>query len=247
MEREQARYELLSIKNRSPSSMTKEDYTRRDGLTKFLFGTTSIHDAFSNKHPEFCLSTVIWLKKYGPLSALSQEENPSSREGKIYTDDGYSGGIIKIHPQESNLARCLDDAQTEPNGLYLYFEEHSNIIWIDPIEKEIYRYDPQIPGDVKEAYYIDTALTSFFHEILPDFIYRGNTLSWFDCIQDIRRRERGSLDCFCQEYTLLYAKNRLNGLSHYEAAEDLVINRDNILDEIDNLYLYLSERERANS
>lgn len=239
---EEARYELLSIKDRSPSSMTKEDYTRRDDLAKFLFGTTSIHDAFSNKHPEFCLSTVIWLKKYGPISSLRPVKTPS-REGKLYSSDGYSGGIIKIHPQESNLVQCLNDARVEPNGLYLYFEEHSNIIWIDPIKKEIYRYDPQISGYSQEAHYIDNALTSFFAEILPDFIYRGNTLSWFDCIQCVRKKERGNLDCFCQEYTLLYARNRLNGMSHYEAAEDLVVNRDNILDEIDNLYFYLSKRD----
>lgn len=223
--------ELLMIKNRDPDSMTQADYDRRNYLAQELFGTISIHDAFARLHPEFCLATVIWIVSYGAVGRL---------KGDIYSSDGLSGASIKVHPHRDNLERCLEDALTEPNGLYLYFQDHSNILWLDPERQEIHRYDPQISKDAPEAGPVDSALEDFFSQILPMYRYMGNTLSREECVQNVRGKRRGYVDCFCQEYTLLYARNRLEGMNHLEAALDLVENQDRIVEEIGDFYAYMS-------
>ena len=225
---------LASIKDRDPDTMTEQDYDHRNNLAEYLFGTVSLHDAFSHKHPEFCLSTVLWMTNYGPLRRIKSPTN-----AEIYSSNGIVGGSIRVHPQKRNLARCLADARTEPNGIYLYFEEHSNIIWLDVDKMVIHRYDPQISKDENEAEPIDGALGAFFKEILPQYTYFGNTLTAKDCVQGVRWKERGHLDCYCQEYTLLYARNRLEGMSHEEAARDLVNSKDNIIDRIEEFYAWM--------
>ncbi len=227
--------ELVAIKDRDPDTMTEHDYDLRNDLTNYLFGTVSLHDAFSHKHPEFCLSTVLWMTGYGPLRRLKAPTN-----AEIYSSNGVVGGSIRVHPHKKNLTRCLADARTEPNGIYLYFEEHSNIIWLDVDKMVIHRYDPQISKDEPEAVPIDGALSAFFKEILPEYTYLGNTLSAKDCVQDVRQKERGHLDCYCQEYTLLYARNRLDGMSHEEAARDLVNSRDHIMHKIAEFYAWMA-------
>lgn len=227
--------ELATIKDRDPDTMTKDDYDVRNGLADYLFGTISIHDAFSHKHPEFCLSTVLWMVNYGPLRRIKPPSN-----AEIYSTNGVTGGSIRVHPRKKNLSQCLSDARTEPNGIYLYFEEHSNIIWLDVDKLLIHRYDPQISKDENEAEPIDGALRAFFKEILPEYTYLGNTLTGEDCVQNVRFKERGHLDCYCQEYTLLYARNRLAGMSHEEAARDLVDSRDHITHKIEEFYAYMA-------
>ena len=222
---------LARIKDRDPDTMTDDDYDMRNGIANFLFGTVSLHDAFSTKHPEFCLTTVIWMLNYGSVRTM---------KGKIYTSDGIKGATLRVHPRRNNLTKCLSDAQTEPNGIYLYFEGHSNIIWLDPERLEIHRYDPQVSEDDEETEPIDGALQAFFYEILPNYTYIGNTLSSEQCIQYVRLQERGHLDCFCQEYTLLYARNRLSGMSHEEASEDLVMSREEIIEQVKDLYIYMA-------
>lgn len=227
--------DLVTIKDRDPETMTEHDYDLRNALAELLFGTISLHDAFSHKHPEFCLSTVIWLEHWGWLDKIRKRKI----QGKIYSSDGITGAAIRIHPKESNLAACLADASYDPNGIYLYFDGHSNIIWLDPKDQSIYRYDPQISNQAKETKPIDSAVKAFFAEILPSYTYFGNTLPATACIQDVRWKQRGHLDCFCQEYTLLYAWNRLAGMSHCEAAMSLVEKEEQILDEIKDFYAYM--------
>ena len=226
--------ELAKIKDRDPDTMTDADYDHRNNLAKSLFGTISLHDAFSRKHPEFCLSTVLWMTNYGSVRKI----HPSVR-AELYTANGVTGGSIRVHPRKNNLVTCLADAKTEPNGVYLYFDGHSNIIWLDPYSMTIYRYDPQISKSANETGPIDSALHAFFKEILPEYTYYGNTLSSRDCIQDVRWKERGHLDCYCQEYTLLYAWNRLSGMNHQDAARDLVNSRDYIIERVEEFYSYM--------
>jgi len=226
--------ELIEIKDRDPDTMSEQDYVRRNELAEYLFGTSSLQDAFSRKHHEFCPATVIWITNYGSLTKIRD-----SRQGEVYTSNGRLGGSIRIWPRKDNLAKCLN-TRKESTGIYLYFDGHSNIIWLDTERMKIYRYDPQIPKEDVETKPIDGSLRAFFNEILPDYKYLGNTLSLKDCVQGVRWSERGFLDCFCQEYTLLYAQNRLFGMNHVEAARDLVNNRDKILDLIRNLYAHMS-------
>lgn len=233
--------ELITIKDRSPESMTDADYDRRNNINQQLFGTVSLHDAFAKRYPEFCLATVIWMVKYGLIDKMA---NSDSNNQQIYSSNGRDGGIIRVHPTRQKLAQCLSDANWDENGIYLYFDGHSNIIWLDPSDSEggpsIYRYDPQISSHAPEAGSIDSALRDFFAIILPHYTYYGNTLPKEECIQHVRRQVRGHLDCFCQEYTLLYAFRRLQGMSHQAACDDLVKNINRIHEIIADLYRQLA-------
>lgn len=223
--------DLIRIKDQDPATMTPHLYDQRNRLAEDLFGTVSIHDAFAHRYPEFCLSTVIWMTRHGDVSTLTPDATT-----QVYSSDHRHGGTIRVYPDMSTLARCLDDAAYDPNGVYLYFDDHSNVVWLDPTSRHIHRYDPQISGDDPEEVGIDAAMSAFFASILPTYTYFGNTLHPEACIQDVRYRHRGRLDCFCQEYTLLYAWNRLSGMSHLEAAQDLVASEDTILDRIYDFY-----------
>lgn len=227
--------ELVKIKNRDPNSMTPEDYNIRNNVNAYLFGTPSLHDAFARRYPEHCLATVIWIDQYGSLNRLQPSDDT-----EIYTADGIFGAAIRVHPKENNLAACLADARYDSNSVYLYFDEHSNILWLDPVRQEIHRFDPQIPKTAPEARPIDSGLQDFFSLILPEYTYLGNTLTTSQCVQNVRRNYRQHLDCFCQEYTLLYALNRLSGMQHQAAAQDLIFELDRIEDRIEDLYLDLA-------
>lgn len=226
--------EIVSIKDRDPKSQTDHDYDRRNYITSKLFGTVSLHDAFARKHPEFCLGTVIWMESFGNVNKLK-----AKKDAKVYSSDGKLGATIRIHPNRNKLIRCWSDYEEHPGGAYLYFEQHSNIVWLDDRRKEIHRYDPQIGYEAEETKAIDTALKDFFSSYTPDYTYRGNTLSEKECVQGVRWKERGILDCFCQEYTLIYAYNRLAGMSHKEAALDLLNARGKMEEKIKRFYLQL--------
>lgn len=225
--------ELVTIKNKEPSKTTEKDYDRRNELKIKLFKTVSLHDAFANKYPDFCLSTVIWISGYGKESTLRV-----NGQGKVYSSNGL-GAVIRVHPARKSLDKCLSNSCCASRGIYLYLNQHSNILWLDAKRKIIYRYDPQVSRDVPKTKSIDAGVKKFFEETLPEYTYYGNTLSRKECIQWVRYEERGVLDCFCQEYTLLYTKRRLNGMPHQEAAKDIVDKRQNIIEEIKELYLDL--------
>lgn len=197
--------ELIKIKDRDVSLMNEKLYTRRINLTYSLFNTVSLHEAFSRKHEELCMSTVIWL---------------------------LENGEIEIH--NNNMDTCLADASYAPNSFYLYFKGHSNIIWCDASKREIHRYDPQFPSSAYPS--IDEIMGDYWRHVLPNYTYKGNSLQSNECIQAVRGGERGYIDCFCQEYTLLYANNRLNGMNHHQAAYDLIRGRKSILRRIEELY-----------
>lgn len=226
--------ELIEIKLKRPHDQTPEDYERRNEITKQLFGTISLHDAFANKNSEFCLKTVIWIDSYGKVDKIK-----TSGTNKLYSSNGSDGSTIRVHPHPRNLFKCITKSAFDPKGAYLYFESHSNIVWIDPRTRIINRYDPQISKESSETIAIDSGMVSFFSQILPGYKYLGNTLSGNQLIQNVLEKKSGAPNSFCQEYTLMYADNRLDGMNHLQASMDLVKNADVIEDRIREFYVNL--------
>ena len=138
-------------------------------------------------------------------------------------------------------------------GLYLSYLDHAGIVWIDHENKVINRYDPfycdlpeghrvkrsEFEESVHDAWdaqeMIDIGLGEFFGQIMPDYKYLGNNLAGHQCIQEARMMGRKYSDYFCQDYSILYAIRRVNGMSHEQAARDLMEHAGEILDEIEQL------------
>ena len=128
-------------------------------------------------------------------------------------------GKSKTHAIPSNkvLQQCI--LEKEDNnvsiGINFTYQDRANLMWIDTTNKVINRYEPQIPGDSSYQAMLDDNIREYFLEYLPEYEYLGNTLKHNYCIKvDDGNNHR-------QDYCILYAINRINGMNYFEAAEDL--------------------------
>ena len=153
-----------------------------------------------------------------------------------------------IRPDPDDLQVCVKSAETADKSVAvrLSYQNHANSLWFDTKNKVINRYDPQVPGDEYGQSSVDTALRNLFAQYFTDYNYLGNTLEGHMCVQGVRHMgRRHKADYFCQDYSLLYAKRRAEGMSHEESAWDLVEKRDTILNELAELLRILSYKKRA--
>lgn len=153
----------------------------------------------------------------------------------------------RISPNDQALVRCIKthEAQGGSVAVYLSFENHANTLWFDTTNKLINRYDPATEGDETGQRTLDSHLGAYLGTILPDYYYLGNTLEGFQCVQGVRGQGRThKSDYFCQDYSLLYAIRRIHGMSHEEAAFDLVAKGDDVLIELAELLRALAYRIR---
>lgn len=137
------------------------------------------------------------------------------------------------------------EAQCGSLAVYLSYFDHAGMIWIDRENLVINRYDPYYcwsnsknnknQGYEEDQMVIDYALGDFFGELLPGYRYYGNTLDMNKCIQAVKTGNKQYSDYFCQDYSILYAIRRIHGMSHEEAAADLVRGKDLVIREIEEL------------
>lgn len=122
-------------------------------------------------------------------------------------------------------------------AVYLSYKQHAGMLWIDKQNRIIDRFDPYYCiNDESHQRYIDVALKEFFKQMIPDFQYVGNTLKPSQAIQKIRSSKRKNSDNFCQDYGILYAIRRIHGMSNSQAAEHLVSMKNDLLNDIRELY-----------
>lgn len=153
---------------------------------------------------------------------------------------------VSISPSEEAFLLCLTrvlETNAPALAISTSFDRHANMIWVDPVSKEINRYDPQVPGDNTKQRRLDEALRKLFQRVLPDFTYLGNTLPEEFCVQAVRGQGRQhKSDYFCQDYSLLYADRRAQGMTHEEAAIDMVLKHEQMPQENAELLRKLAYR-----
>ena len=120
------------------------------------------------------------------------------------------------------------------------------MLWFDTDNKIINRYDPQVSGDAYGQSIMDDTIRIYLGNLFPDYVYLGNTLDEWQCVQGVRGEGRTyKSDYYCQDYSLLYAINRINGMSHEDAAFSLVARGDDVLIDLAELLRALAYRIRA--
>lgn len=120
------------------------------------------------------------------------------------------------------------------------------MLWFDTTNKIINRYDPQVSGERRGQAIMDDTIRTYFEDKLPKYVYLGNTLEEWQYVQEVRGEGRTyKSDYYCQDYSLLYAINRINGMSHEEAAFALVARGEDVLIDLAELLRALAYRIRA--
>jgi hypothetical protein len=196
-------------------------------------------------------------KEYqGYINYLLNAEDKYNIFARIYPDSTCLGvsvrvevdaRYVQIRPVPDSLVDCVYTAANRNRsvGVKLSYRNHANSLWFDTINLEINRYDPQVSGQERDQPIIDNLLRTELANLFPDYTYLGNTLEPEWCVQGIRSQgRRYKADYFCQDYSLLYDIRRAQGMTHEQAAWDLVEKRDTILEELRELLLTLAYRKR---
>jgi hypothetical protein len=218
------------------------------GYVKYLLDADIKYDVFARLHPEFTCEKVGLKVFYIGSKDRFRGEEGATFYGQLKANDNIEqGAAIRVYPSLTKLQMCVVAAESQNRSvaIYLEYENHANMIWIDTKNKIINRYDPQVPATERYQELLDVGIRVFFATTLPEYQYLGNTQEDFLCVQGIRGADRiHKSDYFCQDYSLLYAERRAKGMTHEEAAFDLVANADNILLELAELLRQLTYKKR---
>jgi hypothetical protein len=178
------------------------------GQVEYLLGKKSKFAIFSEMYPEYSTKCSIRVTVNMALPDL-------------YWLVNFDSGNIKK----------LASFQTQPEGaaISLTFESHANMLWLN--DKHVQRYEPDSPFDNAKTSRIDDVLNGFF--TMHGYTYGRCNLPAEGLVQSLRNIGRKyPSDYFCQDYSLLYALNRIEGMSHEEAAFNLVGKGEHILEDL---------------
>lgn len=155
-----------------------------------------------------------------------------------------AGASLQITRAKASCTVAKSEAASRGVGIYTSYNTHANMVWVGE-DKRIWRYEPQIPAGDEQQRCIDGALSGFFKTFLPQYRYFNHRLEDWQVVQGVRGRDRiHKSDYFCQDYALLYLKRRARGLTHEEAAIDLVVKGDAVLKELEDLMYVLATTYR---
>jgi hypothetical protein len=154
----------------------------------------------------------------------------------------------RVVPGWTALINCIREKELTGGSVAIDFsyENHANTLWFDTSNKIINRYDPAVGVNSYQQDKMDDTIRLYFQEYFPDYVYLGNTLEKWQCVQGVRgegRTYKG--DYYCQDYSLLYAINRIKGMSHEEAAFALVARGEDVLIDLAELLRALAYRIRS--
>lgn len=216
------------IAEQNADIMDEKEYL---GYVRYLLNDQSKYDIFARLFPENTCQNVTF--------------RVNTVEIKKDTAATY---VPRIIPNEQMLFDCIKaKEQTHKSvAVYLSYENHANLLWFDTENKLINRYDPQAATQGYKQDELDDAIREYLGKAFPDYYYLGNTLETWQCVQGIREQGRTyKADYYCQDYSLLYAINRINGMSHEEAAFALVARGEDILFDLAELLRALAYKIRA--
>jgi predicted DNA-binding protein YlxM (UPF0122 family) len=183
--------------------------------------------------------------KYDIFSRLFPEQ---TCPGVLFRMETTRTKVPRITPSERALIDCIKAKERTGMSVAVSFsyENHANLLWFDTQNKLINRYDPQAAMQSYEQAELDDNVREYLGSKFPDYFYLGNTLESWQCVQDVRGQGRTyKSDYYCQDYSLLYAINRINGMSHEEAAFALVARGEDILTDLAELLRALAYKIRA--
>jgi len=190
------------------------------------------------------------IRKY--IRYLLNDANKYETFSKLFPHHTCPGVLIRMNrsdakfpvvfPSENDLIECIQSKEHEGGSIALNFayERHANTIWIDTVNRTINRYDPIKSSQLDSQNRMDDSIREYFNIHLPAYIYLGNTLDESQCSHHALKHQYS-----CQDYVLLYTINRINGMSHEQAATDLILRSDQISDDLTNLYRNLVEYLRS--
>ena len=198
-------------------------------------------------------------KEYlGYVRYLLNEENKYDVFARLFPDntcpsiifrmESYNSPVPRVIPSEPALVGCIRSKERTGKSIAVYFtyENHANMLWFDTENKLINRYDPQVSGESRGQDIMDDTVRLYLSRLFPEYVYLGNTLESWQCVQGVREQGRAfKADYYCQDYSLLYAINRINGMSHEEAAFDLVGRGPDILIDLAELLRALAYKIRS--
>ncbi|CAH6420040.1 Hypothetical protein HVR_LOCUS1077 [uncultured virus] len=211
----------IVIKEQDADIMDEKEYL---GYVRYLLNDQAKYDIFSRLFPNNTCGNV-----------LVRMETVTSQ-------------APRIRPSEDALVNCIRAKETAVGSVAVNFsyQNHANLLWFDTTNKIINRYDPQVSGDERGQDTMDDTIRGRFELLFPDYVYLGNTLEDWQCVQGVRGTGRiYKSDYYCQDYSLLYAINRINGMSHEEAAFALVARGEDVLIDLAELLRALAYRIRA--
>lgn len=117
--------------------------------------------------------------------------------------------IINVNPSPDTLVQCIRNKERNAYTIYveLQYGSHITMLWFDTINHIINRYDTQI-NDLQygRQAQLDRTLASYFEDILPGYVYIGNTLP----------RWRTN------DYFIIYAIKRIYGKNDTDANREML-------------------------
>lgn len=211
----------IVIAEQDADKMDEKEYL---GYVKYLLNDQSKYDIFSRIFPDNTCPGVLF-----------RMETERTRAPRIV-------------PNERTFIDCVKNKEGKQASIAINFsyQNHANLLWFDTQNKIINRYDPQVAGDAHGQAIMDDTIREYLSTKFPEYVYLGNTLETWQCVQGVRGEGRTfKSDYYCQDYSLLYAINRINGMSHEEAAFALVARGEDVLIDLAELLRALAYKIRA--
>jgi len=185
-------------------------------------------EAFSLLYPDNTIPFTIRVNEQGDRPQSYVEENDTG-SGSWYSTNENHGARVRIEPNEPDkFIEIIAQRIKSHHGVSIYttYNRQINVIWITA-NKEIYRYEPQVPGGDYEQRSIDGGLCGMFSSFLPGYTYMPHRLEAWQCPYN----PDDTTGLQCEDYTALYVIRRIKGLDHHQAVTDLVVKGDELVAE----------------
>lgn len=211
----------IIIGEQDADTMDEKEYL---GYVRYLLNDQNKYDVFSRLFPENTCG--------GVRLRMKEMKSPT----------------MNITPNDQSLVSCIHSKEGRKASVAVNFsyENHANLIWFDTENKLVNRYDPQVPGNDPGQDIMDDTIRAHLGKILPNYYYIGNTSEFWQCVQGVHEQGRTFKgDYYCQDYSLLYAINRIYGLSNQAASFNLVSRGPDILVDLAELLRALAYKIRA--
>ena len=185
-------------------------------------------EAFSLLYPDNTIPFTIRVNEQGDRPQSCVEENDTG-SGSWYSINENHGARVLIEPNDPDkFVETIAQRVKSQHGVAIYttYNRQINVIWVTA-DKEIYRYEPQVPGGDYEQRSIDGGLCGMFSSFLPGYTYVPHRLEAWQCPYN----PNDTVGLQCEDYTVLYIIRRIKGLDHHQAVTDLVVKGEELISE----------------
>jgi hypothetical protein len=205
-------------------------------------------------------SNIMDKKEYSEYAKyLLNNQNKYNMFTRLYPDntchnilfhmDNETSLFPHVTPNMNTFFNCVRNKEKLGISIAINFSYGKNvgILWFDAVNKIINRFDPKSSGDDYNQSVMDDNIRTYISEIFPHYSYLGNTLNMSQCIYTLHNYKSNNYnsDYYCQDYSLLYATNRIQGMNHEDAASNLISRGDNIHSDLEQLLYLLTYKIRS--